>query len=160
MASSDFDDNSLGDISQILTRLTALEGEVALLQKLLEYIGGILTSIAPYLAQVELLGESLKVAIKRIDLLERQMDELQHQNEELLFHQFTARYYSETLYDVKIEYEVEVAKFDQLRSVILDLVAELPKTELRNDMERRIRARPHTVGRRGKRAGRSREVRL
>lgn len=126
-------------------------------QELLEYIGGILTRMAPYLAQVELLGEGLKVAIKRVDLLERQMDELQHQNEEVLFHQFTHRYVFETLYEVKVEYEVEIAKFDQLRSVILDLVAELPR-EKREELENRINAKSHTVGHRSRRVGRSREV--
>ena len=134
MVSSNSDDSRLGDISQILTRLTALEGEVQFLR--------------------ELLVATVHLQHVQCD----QLDEIEQRDEDLLFHRFTSRYYSEVLFDVKIEYEVEIERIRQFGSVILDLAAALPN-ELREDIESRLEARPHTVRRRNRSGTRSREVR-
>ena len=127
--------NGCAEASQALARLAALEGEVKLLRELV-------------------------IATANVSRVQGdQMDEIEKRDEELLYHKFTSRHFSEILFDVKIQYEVEVARIRHFGSVILDLVTLLPQ-QAREDLERRIKARPPNVGRRGKRVGRSREVRL
>lgn len=90
------------------------------------------------LAAKVVLFEQLAIATaKRVELSEERMELIETANEEALFRQFTARYYSEALYDVKLEYEVELQGFDRLRGVILDLAAALPD-ELHDDIRQRL----------------------
>ena len=75
---------------------------------------------------------SERITARRLTLIEQQLDDIQSQNEELLFRKFTARYYSETLFSVKYEYEAEVAQFQRFRRVLLKLVCHLPEGEQRD----------------------------
>ena len=84
---------------------------------------------------VAVLFASERITTQRLTLLGDQLDHVQRQNEELLFQKFTARYYSETLFSVKCQYETEVAQFERYRRVLLKLVCHLPEGEQR-DAER------------------------
>ena len=74
---------------------------------------------------------SERITARRLTLIEEQLDCIQHQNEELLFRKFTARYYSETLLSVKCGYEAEIAQFQRFQRVLLKLTCYLPDDERR-----------------------------
>lgn len=92
-----------------------------------------------------------EICAQRMARLEQRFDELQRQDEELLYRKFLARYYSEGLCGVRLEFETEIAQLDRYRRVLLDLVCYLPDAK-RLEAERLLstRAPRHVARRRNK----------
>ena len=97
---------------------------------------------------VAVLLASERIMARRMTLLEEQLDNIQRQNEELLFRKFTARYYSETLLSVKCGYEAEIAQFQRFQRVLLKLTCYLPDDE-RREAERLLTTPAPKSSRRG-----------
>ena len=80
---------------------------------------------------------NLEVAIKRIDLLERQFDTLQDQHTEIITEKLMKGLYSEGVLRAKMDFDTKGSQVDALGKAILDMALMLPD-EQRDDIRKRV----------------------